>query len=153
MATLNVTIKEELELYGEPHGGTTLKTIESIAKSYRSIVDVTTTASGTNTIFSLSSLGLGGSSEAYGKVKYLRVSSLDEAATPVNVTLKISDASGNVFMVSLKPSESFVLFNDSVFAESSPFSNTSLTLDTLSSIEAYTASGSTKVEVFTASTN
>lgn len=153
MATLNVTIKEELELYGEPHGGTTLKTIESITKSYRSIVDVTTTASGTNTIFSLSSLGLGGSSEAYGKVKYLRVSSLDEAATPVNVTLKISDASGNVFMVQLKPSESFILFSDGVFSESSPFSNTSLTLDTLSSIEAYTASSSTKIEVFTASTN
>jgi len=78
---------------------------------------------------------------------------LDEAATPVNVTLKISDASGNVFMVYLKPSESFILFSDSVFSESSPFSNTSLTLDTLSSIEAYTASSSTKIEVFTASTN
>lgn len=156
MATLNVTIKEEIELYGEPHGGTTSKTISNITKTYKSIIPVDAESEGTNVVYSITTAGLGGAIEASGKTKYLRITNLDETAVPVIVYLVVKIDNGvnyDSYVVKLDQYNSFVLFNDSSFAEEQAFTNNTFTLDTVSQIEAYTSGNPTKIEIFAASIN
>lgn len=156
MATLNVTIKEEIELYGEPHGGVTSKTISNITKTYKSIIPVSIESDGSNVIYSVTTTGLGGAVEATDKTKYLRVTNLDESASPVTVYLviKIDNLSTyDSYVVELDQYNSFILFSDKSFAEEESFTNNGFSLNTISQIEAYTDSSSTKVEIFTASIN
>ena len=57
------------------------------------------------------------------------------------------------YVVKLDQYNSFVLFNDSSFAEEQAFTNNTFTLDTVSQIEAYTSGDPTKIEIFAASIN
>lgn len=149
MATLTVTIKEEIELYGEPRGGITSKTISNVTKTYKSIIDVP--VHGTETIiYKILSGRTGAGLEDVGKTKYIRITNVD---TEEAVELKIKTSGNDYHLVELAVDESFVMFNDNDFAEESSFSNSSWSYDKIETIEAYGKTASAKVEIFTASIN
>lgn len=149
MATLTVTIKEEIELYGEPRGGITTKTISNVTKTYKSVIDVP--VHGTETIiYKVLSGRTGAGLEDVGKTEYIRVTNVD---TTEVVELKIKTSGGDYHLVELAADESFVMFNDKDFVEESSFTNSSWAYENIETIEAYGKTAASRVEVFTASIN
>ena len=147
MATLTVTIKEEIELYGEPRGGITTKTISNVTKTYKSIIDVP--VHGTETIiYKILSGRSGAGLEDVGNTKYIRVTNVDSSEV---VELKIKTSGTDYHLVELGVDESFVMFNDNDFVEESSFTNSIWSYENIETIEAYGKTASAKVEIFTAS--
>ena len=88
MATLNVTITEELTLNGADRGSTNTLSVASVSQVYHRIV--TCPASSDTTIATFQTLTCTTDNALdLGDAKYLRVTNLD-ASNPVNLSLQVS---------------------------------------------------------------
>jgi hypothetical protein len=104
MATLTVTIKEEVVLNGNEHGSENIIDIGNVDSMFERLIDCTVTE------VPLLSFGstVTGDTFVDDTVKYLRITNLDDTNY---VTLRVLGASKEYFVV-LEPKNSYVLFND-----------------------------------------
>ena len=141
MATLSVTIKEEVNLNGATRGSTIVNNITSVTKVYHQLI----TAGTTETVLFSTAATEAGSTFAPGDVKYIRITNIN--ATDVACILRIADAAQEYF-VQLNVNESYVLGNALLDANASVGNN--FTTSNITSIKGKTASSSALLEVFVA---
>lgn len=108
MATLTVTIKEEVVLNGNEHGAENTIDIANVDSMFERLIDCTVAE------VPLLSFGstVTGDTFVDDTVKYLRITNLDDTNY---VTLRVLGASKEYFVV-LEPKNSYVLFNDDMDA-------------------------------------
>lgn len=108
MATLTVTIKEEVVLNGNEHGSENIIDIGNVDSMFERLIDCTVAE------VPLLSFGstVTGDTFVDDTVKYLRITNLDDTNY---VTLRVLGASKEYFVV-LEPKNSYVLFNDDMDA-------------------------------------
>lgn len=108
MATLTVTIKEEVVLNGNEHGAENTIDIANVDSMFERLIDCTVAE------VPLLSFGstVTGDTFVDDTVKYLRITNLDNTNY---VTLRVLGASKEYFVV-LEPKNSYVLFNDDMDA-------------------------------------
>ena len=157
-ATMTVTISESITLNGKNQGGTTSLTVDSIAETYKRIITVPVSGSGTITL--LTTTGDAGSAVESGKfivgdMKYLRITNLNDTAGE-GVKLQIArdddsdDTDDECAWFLLEEGKSFIL--NTLDAAAGDLD--SPTLDAITDIRALNESGSVAVdlEIFIAST-
>ena len=140
MATLKVTISEELTLEGISRGSSRVHDIESVTQTDNRIVTVTTTES---------DLVKFGSAVASGTfvastVKYLRIS---HTGTSGDLTLRVLGTSEEYF-VKLSAGDSFILNNASMDANAA--GDEAVSLANIAEIKAVASTGTIVSEVFVA---
>lgn len=108
MATLTVTIKEEVVLNGNEHGAENTVDITGVTNMFERVIDCTVAE------VSLVSFGSAVTGDTFvdDTVKYLRITNLDDTNF---VTLRILGPSKEYFVV-IEPNNSYVLFNDDMDA-------------------------------------
>tara|TARA_R110000824_G_scaffold101998_6_gene242084 strand:- start:191 stop:619 length:429 start_codon:yes stop_codon:yes gene_type:complete len=141
MATLTVTIKEELILNGQDVGCTNIVNY-SVTEVYHRIVTITNTEK---------SILLFGAAVEGGTIKdaqldYLRITNLDSSA---NIKLRIRNASEE-FMVQVEPLGSFILTEDKLDADATG-SDETISLAQIDSIKAISGTSTSSVEIYAAS--
>jgi len=141
MATLTVTIKEEINLNGSERGLTNTQDITGVTQLDHRIVKVGTTEQ---------SLVLFGTAEAAGQfadgnVVYLRVTNLDSSN---EVTLRIAGASEEYF-VKIKPNDSYLLYETLVDANAA--GSATVSFANIDEIKAQATTAACNVELFIAS--
>tara|TARA_Y100001973_G_C5143860_1_gene304345 strand:- start:412 stop:840 length:429 start_codon:yes stop_codon:yes gene_type:complete len=141
MATLTVTIKEELILNGKDVGCTNVATYGA-TEVYHRIATITNTEK---------SILLFGAAVEGGTIKdaqldYLRITNLDSSA---NIKLRIRNASEE-FMVQVDPLGSFILTEDKLDADATG-SDETISLAQIDSIKAVSGTSSSLIEIFAAS--
>jgi len=116
-ATMQVVITEDINLDGQPRGGTTKFSVQSINEVSRRIVTVTTTSATFLTLGSAAGAGQFINTD----MRYLRVTNLDKTNF---VILGFKDTSADTFYVKLEAGQSFILYNDDLeaFTNGSAFS-------------------------------
>jgi hypothetical protein len=140
MATLKVTISEELTLEGVSRGSSRVHDIESVTQTDNRIVTVTT---------SEADLVKFGSTVASGTfvastVKYLRIS---HTGTSGDLTLRVLGTSEEYF-VKLSAGDSFILNNASMDANAA--GDEAVSLANIAEIKAVASTGTIVSEVFVA---
>ena len=140
MATLKVTISEELTLEGVSRGSSRVHDIESVTQTDNRIVTVTTTEA---------DLVKFGSAVASGTfvastVKYLRIS---HTGTSGDLTLRVLGTSEEYF-VKLSAGDSFILNNASMDANAA--GDEAVSLANIAEIKAVASTGTIVSEVFVA---
>lgn len=141
MATLSVTIKEEVNLNGATRGSTIVNNITNVNRVYHQLVGVGTT----ETVLFSTAATEAGSTFPPADVKYIRITNIN--ATPVACDIRIADAAQEYF-VRLDQNESYVLGNALLDANASVGNN--VTMSNITSIKGKTASTSALLEVFVA---
>lgn len=151
MATLTVTVKEDLVLNGASKGGEFTKIIENVNECYSRIVDLGTTAD-TEVLKFGSADGAG--TILRSKLKYLRLTNLSTVSAS-SITLSFEDTDLEQYFISLDPGQSYTLFNtdfsanDETTSEAIGASPYTFSSD-LDLIMARSDSGSPQLEVFAA---
>jgi hypothetical protein len=141
MATLSVTIKEEVNLNGATRGSTIVNNITQVDKVYHQIIGVGSTEA---VLFSTAATEAGATIPS-SNVKYIRITNIN--STDVYCDLRIADAAQEYF-VRLNQNESYILGNSSIDANATVGNNVSMS--NLTSIKGKTASNSALLEVFIA---
>jgi hypothetical protein len=141
MATLSVTIKEEVNLNGATRGSTIVNNITQVDKVYHQLIGVGTTEA---VLFSTAATEAGATIPS-ANVKYLRITNIN--STDVACDLRIADADQEYF-VRLNQNESYILGNSLIDANATVGNN--VTMSNLTSIKGKTASSSALLEVFIA---
>lgn len=141
MATLSVTIKEEVNLNGATRGSTIVNNITNVTKVYHQLI----TAGTTETVLFSTAATEAGSTFAPADVKYIRITNIN--ATDLACDIRIADAAQEYF-VRLNQNESYVLGNAFLDANASVGNN--VTMSNITSIKGKTASSSALLEVFVA---
>lgn len=141
MATLTVTIKEELTLNGVERGNTNVSSFTSVDECDHRVVAITN-AEKTLLLFA-STIEAGTFKNA--TLEYLRITNLDSAAT---VDLRVRDAAQE-FMVRVNPGGSFILTEDKLDADATGSDETT-SLAQIVSIKAVSSASSSSVEIFAA---
>ena len=141
MATLTVTIKEELILNGQDVGCTNIVNY-SVTEVYHRIVTITNTEK---------SILLFGAAVEGGTIKdaqldYLRITNLDSGFA---IKLRIRNASEE-FMVQVEPLGSFILTEDKLDADATG-SDETISLAQIDSIKAISGTSTSSVEIYAAS--
>jgi hypothetical protein len=112
MATLKVTIQEEITINGKDRGNKNTVEITSVSEVFNRVFTVTNTE---QNILDFAANASGGALEDT-TMQYLRVTNLDST---YEVDLRIQDtANTKEYFVQIAPSESFVLFNDKMDCDS-----------------------------------
>lgn len=140
MATLTVSIKEELNLNGVEQGGEYVMS-ESVTQVYKRIITCTTTEQ---------SVLLFAAADAAGTLKdatadYIRITNLDTANT---IQLRIVGAASQYY-VKLEAGDSWVMGNSLMYADATGTGATE-TLIPIDSIYADATGGDADVEIFAA---
>jgi hypothetical protein len=138
MATLTVSIQEELVLNGKDRGSSYVTTFNATEVDSR-IVTITNTEK---------SILLFGSTIEAGTIKdatltYLRITNLDASTT---VDLRIRDAAQE-FMIRLNAGGSFILTEDKLDADATG-SDETITLSQIDSIKAISGASTSSLEIF-----
>ena len=141
MATLTVTIKEELILNGAEHGSENVISITGVTESLHRIIDIPTLSETTLASFGSAT---GGSTFIDETAQYVRVTHLD---TTNYATLRVLGTSEEYF-VRLDPEGSFMLFNSKMDANATG-SQTASFAD-VENIKAQANSAAIQLEVFVA---
>lgn len=141
MATLTVTIKEELILNGAEHGSENVVSITGVTESIHRIIDVPTATE--TTLISFGS-ATGGSTFIDNTVQYLRVTNLD---TTNYANLRVLGTSEEYF-VKLEPEGSFMLFNSKMDANAT--GSQAVSLADLENIKAQANTAAIQIEFFVA---
>lgn len=111
MASLTVTIQEELTINGKDRGNTNSLTINNVTETFNRVLTVTNTE---ETILEFQATRPSGGAIVDGTLQYLRITNLHTTNT---VDLRIQDTSNTKeYFVRIAGSESFVLFNDRIDA-------------------------------------
>ena len=112
MATLKVTIQEEITINGKDRGNKNTVEINSVSEVFNRVLTITNTE---QNILDFAANASGGALEDT-TMQYLRVTNLDST---YEVDLRIQDtANTKEYFVQIAPSESFVLFNDKMDCDS-----------------------------------
>lgn len=141
MATLTVTIQEELVLNGKDRGNTNVSTYACTEVDHR-LVTITSTE---QTILLFASQVAAGTIKN-DTIDYLRITNLDSSAA---VDLRIRDAAQE-FMVRINPGGSFILTEDKLDADATG-SDETITLSQIDSIKAISSAATSSLEIFAAS--
>lgn len=141
MATLTVTIKEELILNGAEHGSENIVSIASVTESLHRIIDIPTATE--TTLISFGS-ATGGSTFIDSTAQYLRVTNLD---TTNYANLRVLGTSEEYF-VKLEPEGSFMLFNSKMDANAT--GSQAVSLADVDNIKAQANTAALQLEVFVA---
>lgn len=141
MATLTVTIKEELILNGAEHGSENVISISSVTESLHRIIDVPTA---TETTLVEYGSATGGSTFIDNSMQYLRITNLDDTNF---ATLRVLGTSEEYF-VRVDAGGSFMLFNDEMDANAT--GSQAVALGNIESIKAQADTASVQLEVFVA---
>jgi len=141
MATLTVTIKEELVLNGKDVGGTNIHTYGA-TEVYHRVVTITNTE---KTILLFGAAVEGGTIKD-ATLAYLRITNLD---TSNSMKLRIRDAAQE-FMIQVDAGSSFILTEDKLDADATG-SDETITLAQIDSIKAVAAGSTQSIEIFAAS--
>ena len=147
MATLTVTMKEEVVLNGKERGNEVSKTIESIEQTVNRLLRVTTTE---EDILNFQADRPDAGSLHIDKLKYLRITNTADSGT---VDLRFTSATAvDEYLVQIGPKESYVLFNNERYAQSSASDELGDAVG-FANIETIKAKASTNiaVEIFAAS--
>lgn len=143
MATLKVTIKEELILNGKDMGNENFLSISGITSAEHRIVEVAT---------SEQSILLFDSAVAAGTLKdstlkHLRLTNLDDTNF---IQIRIVK-SGQQYYAKVEPGETFILGNSEMYADATGTSSTG-TIANIDAIHAKANTAACELEVFTATT-
>ena len=141
MATLTVTIKEELILNGAEHGSENVISISSVTESLHRIIDV---PNATETTLVEYGSATGGSTFIDNSTQYLRITNLDDTNF---ATLRVLGTSEEYF-VRLDAGGSFMLFNDEMDANAT--GSQAVALGNIESIKAQADTAEVQLEVFVA---
>lgn len=144
MATLTVTIEEELTINGKERGNKNTIAINSVTETFNRVLTVDNTE---QTILQFQATRPAGGAFTDASMQYLRITNLDASNT---VDLRIQDtANTKEYFVRIGASESFVLFNDKIDADATAGTGIALTQIELISAEATGTGGETAdIEIF-----
>lgn len=144
MATLTVTIEEELTINGKERGNKNTIAINSVTETFNRVLTVDNTE---QNILQFQATRPAGGAFTDATMQYLRITNLAASNT---VDLRIQDtANTKEYFVQIGASESFVLFNDKIDADATAGTGISLTQIELISAEATGTGGETAdIEVF-----
>ena len=148
MATLKVTIQEEITINGKDRGNKNTIEITSVSEVFNRVFTVTNTE---QNILDFAANASGGALEDT-TMQYLRVTNLDSTN---EVDLRIQDtANTKEYFVQIAPSESFVLFNDKMDCDSAAVDTTiSLSqIDFISADAPGTGGETADIEIFAVAT-
>jgi len=148
MATLKVTIQEEITINGKDRGNKNTVEITSVSEVFNRVFTVTNTE---QNILDFAANASGGALEDT-TMQYLRVTNLDSTN---EVDLRIQDtANTKEYFVQIAPSESFVLFNDKMDCDSAAVDTTiSLSqIDFISADAPGTGGETADIEIFAVAT-
>ena len=152
MATLTITIKEDLLLNGAPKGGEFTKSIESIDQVYGRIVDV---PNGADTEVLKMGTADGAGQLTASNVKYLRLTNLGTNDSNF-ITLSFEDTDTDQYFVKLAAGQSYTLFNGAIDANDASTSaaigtdNYFSGKGTIDLIMARSSAGTQQLEIFAA---
>jgi len=144
MATLTVTIEEELTINGKDRGSKNTIAISSVTETFNRVLTVDNTE---QTILQFQATRPAGGAFTDATMQYLRITNLAASNT---VDLRIQDtANTKEYFVRIGASESFVLFNDKIDADATAGTGIALTQIELISAEATGTGGQTAdIEIF-----
>ena len=144
MATLTVTIEEELTINGKDRGSKNTIAISSVTETFNRVLTVDNTE---QTILQFQATRPAGGAFTDATMQYLRITNLAAANT---VDLRIQDtANTKEYFVRIGASESFILFNDKIDADATAGTGIALTQIELISAEATGTGGQTAdIEIF-----
>ena len=149
MATLTVTIQEEITINGKDRGNTNALSISSVTETFNRVLTITNTE---QTILEFQATNPTGGALVDGTMQYLRITNLDATNA---VDLRIQDTSNTKeYFVKLSASESFILFNDSMDCDSAAV-DTTISLTQIEKISADctgTGGETADIEIFAAAT-
>jgi hypothetical protein len=129
MATLKVTIKEELVLNGKDVGNSNYISISGINNAEHRVVTLPNNSEQSVLLFDPTNVSAG--TIVDDTLKYLRFTNLDSSN---NIQLRfVTDSDGDQYAVIVEPGESYMLGNDDMFAESTTVTDNP-TLDNASTI-------------------
>ncbi len=143
MATLTVTIKEEVILNGEPRGSENVKSITA-TEYYHRIVEVPTASEATLLSFGSADAG---STINDGDAKYIRLTNLD-STNFVEARVRGVDQE---YFVKISAGETYVLFNDQMDITDGATAAANPTFDNINDIKVKADTAACSVEVFAAS--
>jgi len=161
-ATMTVTISESISLNGQNQGGTTSMSVSSIAETYKRIITVPVSGSGTITLVTTTgddTSAVASGNFIVGDMKYLRITNLNDTAGE-GVKLQIArddnsdDTDDECAWFLLEEGKSFILNTFDAAFDADSGEADSPTLDAITDIRALNESGSVAVdlEIFIAST-
>jgi len=140
MATLTVTIQEQLTLNGKERGNVNTATFTVTEVDHR-IIKITSTEQS----ILLFAAAVAAGTFKDGALEYLRITNLDGSA---NVDLRIRDAAQEYF-VRIIPGGSFILTEDKLDADATGNDET-LSLSQIDSIKAVSSLSTSDIEIFIA---
>jgi hypothetical protein len=147
MATLTVSITEEVYLNGSNRGSTNTSAITGVTDVMHRIVEVQPIAAGYTELISFDTIP-GGSVFAPDYLRYLRVTNVDQSSSPTSLFLKVQTAN-NENVVVLDANESYVLFNDNIYAGTGI--DQAYTLADIKTVKAGASGSACPTEIFVAS--
>jgi hypothetical protein len=119
MATLTVTIQEEITINGKDRGNKNAVTIDSVSEIFTRVLEITNTE---QTVLSFQASNPSGGAIKDATMQYLRITNLDATNS---VDLRIQDtANTKEYFVQIAPSESWILFNDKMDCDSAAVDTT-----------------------------
>ena len=149
MATMTVTIQEELTINGKDRGNKNSISIASVTETFNRVLTVTNTE---QTILEFQATNPSGGALVDATMQYLRITNLDASNT---VDLRIQDtANTKEYFVQLGASESFILFNDKIDCDSAAI-GTTISLSQIEKISADctgTGGETADIEIFAVAT-
>ncbi len=148
MASLTVTIKEEVTINGKDRGNTNSVTIDNVTETFNRVLTITNTE---QTVLQFQASRPSGAAFVDASLQYLRITNLDGSNT---VDLRIQDtANTKEYFVRLGSTESYLLFNDKIDANGANDEAISISQIEKISADATGSSGETAdIEIFAVAT-
>lgn len=149
MATMTVTIQEEITINGKDRGNKNSLSISSVTETFNRVLTVTNTE---QTILEFQATNPSGGAFVDATMQYLRITNLDASNT---VDLRIQDtANTKEYFVQLGAGESYIMFNDKMDCDSAAI-DTTISLSQIEKISADatgTGGETADIEVFAVAT-
>ena len=151
MATLTVSISEDITLNGRSRGSELTQSIASISEVYHRIISVTQNVEHTLLELTTNAAHTTGSKVLASGMQYLRITNLDGSN---DVVVEVTDSSSEEYAVLLAPGESYILNNSKMDANTTGDSSIGAEGDMtdIDKIAATGSGGACDVEVFAAIT-
>lgn len=149
MATLTVTVSEDITLNGKSRGSEVVQNVTSITEVYHRIMNVTQNVSHTLLELSTTAGATEGQKPLNTSLQYLRITNLD---TSNSIVVEVIDTSSEEYGVLLGPGESYILNNSKIDANATGDSSVGASTDMtdIDKIAATGNGGACDVEVFAA---
>ncbi len=149
MATLTLTISEDITLNGKSRGSEVVQSVTSITEVYHRIMNVTQNVEHTLLELTTNAAHTTGSKALASGLQYLRITNLDGSN---DVVVEVTDSSSEEYAVLLGPGESYILNNSKMDANAAGDSSIGAEGDMtdIDKIAATGSGGAFDVEVFAA---